>query len=211
PEMITVPLEGDFLAKRHLKEIFALIDSHDAAVIGGGLGRNTETMHAVREIIEYARKKRTPCVIDADALHALPEKLAQHFVVTPHAMEFFTMTGTKLEDDAKQRAVEAKKAAATLHCVVLVKGHIDVISDGSRVALDREGTSYMTKGGAGDVLAGICGSLLSRGASSYDAACAAAFITGSAGAAAAKKYGESMLASDVCSEIGNVIKGVNSV
>jgi len=63
----------------------------------------------------------------------------------------------------------------------------------------------MTKAGTGDVLAGICGALMSRGIKPLEAAKAAAFISGSAGDLAAKKFGESLLATDVLEEIRNVI------
>ena len=50
---------------------------------------------------------------------------------------------------------------AGLPGTVLLKGHIDIISDGKRVRFNRTGHPAMTVGGTGDVLAGIarCASL----------------------------------------------------
>lgn len=207
PDMITIPLDGDYLAERHLKEIFPLIDSHDAVVIGGGLGRNKKTIKAVKNILRYIKKSGKPCVVDADALHALKGmKLDKNFVLTPHSQEFFVVTGTRVRTDVYSRMKEAKKAAAKLDCVILLKGYADVISDGTRMAVNRTGNPYMTKGGTGDTLAGICGALLARKINAFDAACASAFINGAAGDLAAKKHNESTMASDVLDEIKNVLR-----
>jgi len=61
-------------------------------------------------------------------------------------------------------------------------------------------------GGTGDVLAGICGSLVARGIDSFTAARAAAFISGQAGEIAAKKVKDGLLATDVINAIPDVIK-----
>ncbi|MBI2578829.1 MAG: NAD(P)H-hydrate dehydratase [Candidatus Aenigmarchaeota archaeon] len=207
PDMITIPLEGDCLTDKHIKEITPLIDNHDAVVIGGGLGREKKTIEAVKNILRYIKKSGNPCVVDADALHALKGfHLAKNFALTPHSQEFFVVTGTRVRADVYSRINETKKAAAKLNCVILLKGYADVISDGKRVAVNRTGNPYMTKGGTGDTLAGICGALLARNVDAFDAACASAFINGAAGDLAAKKHIESTLASDVADEIKNVLK-----
>ncbi|MCK4635139.1 MAG: bifunctional ADP-dependent NAD(P)H-hydrate dehydratase/NAD(P)H-hydrate epimerase, partial [Candidatus Aenigmarchaeota archaeon] len=67
------------------------------------------------------------------------------------------------------------------------------------------GNPYMTVGGTGDILAGICGSLLAQGTSPLDAACAAAYINGRAGDLAAKTKKQSLMASDILAYIEKVI------
>jgi len=209
PDMITIPLKGDYLTENHTKEIFPLIEKSDAVVIGGGLGRNKKTIAAVRKILSYIAKIKKPCVVDADALHALKDlRLNKNFILTPHSQEFFVVTGKKLRTDVYSRMKAVKKAAAKLNCVILLKGYADVISDGIKIAVNRTGNPYMTKGGTGDTLAGICGALLARKINPFDAACAAAFINGAAGDLAAKKHNEATLASDVADEIKNVLKGI---
>ena len=64
----------------------------------------------------------------------------------------------------------------------------------------------MTKGGTGDTLAGVCGALLAIGAKPIDAACAAAYINGTAGSLAARQFGEGTLASDLLKFIPKAIK-----
>ena len=206
PDLITHSLDGDYLNETHLDDIFVLAGNSDAVVIGGGLEGNKKTLVTVNKILKGLT---IPCVIDADAIHAVANNkkvLRKNFVITPHSIEFYVLTGTKPEPDMKKRINLVKKAAAKLGCVVALKGYVDVISDGKRVAVNKTGNPYMTVGGTGDTLTGICGALLARGVDPFEATCAACYINGRAGDLAAKKFREGFIASDLINEIPKVIK-----
>ena len=205
PDLITYPLEGDFLNKSHLKEIFLLRQNANAVAIGGGLERNKETLDAVIEILGDLT---IPCVIDADAIHAVAKNkqvLRSNFIITPHLNEFYVLTGIKPEPDLRKRTEVVKEVASQLGCIIVLKGHVDVISDGKLVGMNKTGNPYMTVGGTGDTLTGICGALIARGIKPFEAACAACYINGLAGNLAAKKFKEGLMASDLIKEIPNVI------
>src|SRR3989338_4316523 len=200
PDIIFFPCETNFLSINCVDMLADMAENSDALVIGCGLTRGDELREVVREVIKHTDK---PCVIDADAIHAVAErktKLRENCILTPHAKEFFVLTGDSPTDNTASRAKLVKKAAQKYNCTVLMKGHDDVISDGQQVAINSTGSPYMTKGGLGDTLAGICGALLCR-TDSFTAACASAYINGAAGALAAKKYGEGTMASDLIKEI----------
>lgn len=204
PDLITHPLKGDYLENKHVKYLLKLSKKMDAVVIGGGLERNKKTLSAVNN---YLKKTKIPAVVDADGIHALDyKKLRKNTVITPHAREFYKLTGSQPKENMNQRIKLVKACAAKLDSVVLLKGYIDIVSDGSRVALNRTGNVYMTKGGTGDTLAGICGSSLAQGASVFDSACAAAYINGAAGDLAAKQRKQSLLATDVLDKIDAITK-----
>lgn len=209
PDLICYPLEGDWLEVKHVPEVLEISKNFNSLVIGGGLGRNKKTLKAIRQII---KKIDLPMVIDADAIHAMAEKgeilKNKKAIITPHIKEFEVLTGEKVLPDVKDRKEKVKKWAKKLGVTILLKGHIDVISDGKKVALNKTGSPYMTKGGFGDTLAGIGGAILARGISPFEAACAAAYINGKAGELAAQKYGEGVIASDIFPEISEVIKKV---
>ena len=80
---------------------------------------------------------------------------------------------------------------------VLLKGHIDIVTDGTTVKLNRLGNPGMTVGGTGDVLAGITGALLAMGIKPFKAARAAAFMNGYAGDLAWEKYNKGLTATDI--------------
>lgn len=202
PNLIVHPLKGHFLTESNLEHIENLAKRSDAIVIGGGLGRRQETLEAVQQILD---KIPLPTVLDADGIYSITGKLRQNIIVTPHSGEFFKMTKIKLTTDVKERIEETRKASQNHDCVILAKGHVDVISDGRSVYVNKTGTPYMTKAGTGDVLAGICGSLLARGVKPIIAASAAAYINGLAGNKALKEFGEGLTATDLINNIQKVI------
>jgi len=215
PNLAAYPLEGKWLEKNHLATLISMVESAKvvangkaAAVIGGGLGRSEETQEA---ILEFLQQVSIPAVIDADAIHALRKKPAilsgKSFLLTPHTYEFFILTGKevyKLPDEEKIKVVQEE--AARLQTTILLKGAVDIISNGQEVAVNKTGSPYMTKGGTGDTLAGICGALLARGIDPFTAAQAAAYINGKAGEIASEKLKESLTATDLIEMIPEAIK-----
>jgi NAD(P)H-hydrate epimerase len=87
---------------------------------------------------------------------------------------------------------------------VILKGQVDIITDGNRVRFNRTGHPAMTVGGTGDVLAGIAGGLLCN-LPAFDAACIAAYVNGKAGEAVAAERGGGILASDLVDRIPSVL------
>ena len=211
PDIITFPLVGDYLRKKHLPFILKQIPKFDSLILGCGLGRSLETFQVVLEII---KKANLPMVIEADGIRALSqekEKISsilkeKKIVLTPHSKEFEILTGEKLTTEIGERKEKVKKWAKKLNCLILLKGHLDVISDGQEVFLNETGSPFMTKGGFGDILTGILGAILARKVNLFEAAKAASFINGQAGQLAAEKYGEGLLASDSFEIISQVIK-----
>jgi len=204
---ITEPLEGNFLGMQHVNQIFDFIDRMNptAIAIGPGLWRNDETRKAVVEIID---RVNLPMVIDADAIRAVSARKEilqnKQAVITPHADEFRELTGISVTASVTQRVDVVKREAEKLKTVILLKGHVDVISDGSKIVVNKTGNVYMTKGGMGDVLAGICAALIARRVNKVDlftAASAAAYINGRAGDIAAKKLKEGITTIDLINNI----------
>ncbi len=205
PNLITEPFEGDFFTSKHVKRALELAKKHDAVAIGPGLGTEKETHRFVVKFLEGVRK---PCVVDADALKALQKKkLLDKFLLTPHLYEFYYMTGEKPKNDVLGRAETVKKYARKTGSTILLKGAIDIISDGKQTAMNRTGNPYMTVGGTGDVLTGICGALLAQKVPPFRAACAAAYMNGRAGDLAAKEK-RPLVATDVIGKIPEVLKDV---
>jgi len=207
PDLIVYPLDGDYLRREHLDRLIEFTKNKTAVVIGGGITRSREV---IKTVLEYLKKIDIPVVVDADAIHAIATKKEilkdKKIVLTPHAYEFEVLSGIKPTTDLNYRIKMVKDVAAIPKVTVLLKGYIDVISDGTKVAINKTGSPFLTKGGMGDSLAGICGALLARGNDCFTSACAAAYINGRAGEIAAKKLGESLTATDLISSIPKAIK-----
>ncbi|MGB9743227.1 MAG: NAD(P)H-hydrate dehydratase [Minisyncoccales bacterium] len=215
PDLAAYPLDEKWLTKKSVSTLLAMTESAKAVsygkiavVIGGGLGRSRETQEAIRE---YLSQIDVPAVIDADAIHAVGQNqqiiTGKNFLFTPHSYEFFVLTGRrvdKLSEAEKIKAVEEE--AGRLKTTILLKGPVDIISNGQETAIDRAGSPYMTVGGCGDTLAGICGALLARGVNVFEAAQAGIYINDRAGERAANKLKEGLMATDLIEAIPEVIK-----
>jgi len=210
---INEPLTGNFLGMQHVKQVMDFIDTMKptAVAIGPGLWRNEETKKAVVEIIGQVE---VPMVIDADAIRALSWNKdvleSKQTILTPHSNEFKELTGIEVNPSVTQRAEAVKKTAQELKSVLVLKGHVDVISDGNKVVLNKTGNAYMTKGGCGDTLTGICAALIARKINKvdmFDAACAAAYINGRAGDIAASRLKEGMTTVDLINSIPSAMHG----
>ena len=192
PDLIYERLEGKKVGAEHTEHLIALAERADVVVCGNGLG--TESHAVITAIAPHCKR----AVFDADALR-LPLPAAQEETIyTPHAGEFARITGTTLSMDTIGRAHAAQGSG--IGGTLLLKGHIDVITDGTRVRFNRTGDPAMTVGGTGDVLAGIAGALLCH-LSAFDAACIAAYVNGRAGERVAAERGGGMLASDLVDRI----------
>jgi NAD(P)H-hydrate epimerase len=206
PDLIAYPLKGDCLKKEHLPELLKFTEKKTAVVIGGGLCKEKETLET---IIEYLKDVKIPAVIDADAIHAIASNkdiIKENFIITPHTWEFYVLSQITVGADLEERIKAVKEVTEKLNTNILLKGHIDVISNGKEIALNEVGSPFMTKGGMGDTLAGICGALLARGIEPFTAACAAAYINGKAGEIASKKLKESVMTSDLINAIPETIR-----
>ncbi|MDN5308756.1 MAG: ADP-dependent NAD(P)H-hydrate dehydratase / NAD(P)H-hydrate epimerase [Methanolobus sp.] len=206
PDLIVAGgMHGDSLCPEHVPLIRPLIDSSDVVIIGPGLGRDEATLEAIGQILPLCRK----AVIDADALYQLPLPLPDggEYILTPHGGEFFRLRGSRPEvtPSLQEKKELVRSFSRDSHAVTVLKGSIDVISDGEETRLNRTGNAGMTVGGTGDVLAGIIGALFATN-SAFDAACCGCFINGAAGDLAFGEKGYGLLASDVIQNIPYVMK-----
>ncbi|MDV2482854.1 NAD(P)H-hydrate dehydratase [Methanoculleus sp. Wushi-C6] len=197
PDLIYERLEGKAITGEHLEAILPLVDRADAVVCGMGLGK--ESHDVVLAVAEAAKR----AVFDADAL-VRPLPVAKETIYTPHAGEFSRIAGTKPPADLLSRG-RCVKAAATAG-TILLKGPVDVVSDGTRVRFNRTGSPAMTVGGTGDLLAGVAGALFCH-LPAFEAACVAAYVCGRAGMRAAEGRGSGMIATDMLAYIPGELFG----
>lgn len=208
PNLIVRPLAGEVLSEEHVETLIGQMRHCDVVAIGPGLGGADETLAAVRQIVKRCGK---PMVIDADAIAAVggsPGVLrGKTGVITPHAGEFKKLTGKTLpEDDLDRRAEMVRIAARSTGFTILLKGPVDVISDGTRVKLNRVHNDAMTVGGTGDVLMGIVSGMIAQKATPFAAARIAAFTNGLAGNLAFEERSYGLLTTDIIEKIPFVLR-----
>jgi NAD(P)H-hydrate epimerase len=209
PNLITIKMEGNYLSSRNISIIRRYLEISTAVVMGPGLGLHKDTQDAVNEIVNVVNERKTPMLLDADGLKAFAKtkpKVRMPLVLTPHTGEYKLLTGRRLPNDLNQRVEDVKKTAKKLKAVVLLKGPIDIISDGTHVKLNFTGNPGMTVGGTGDILSGIVGALLAWGVDPLEAAAAGAFINGAAGDFVRAEKGYHILATDLLKWIPKVME-----
>lgn len=126
--------------------------------VGMGMGRG-DALGYVRFLLD---KTDAPFVLDADGLACAKEvdSFAGRAVLTPHTGEFARMTEMTADEIARDPAGAAASYAARHECVLVLKSHESVITDGREIWINSTGNSRLSKGGSGDVLAGIIAGLL---------------------------------------------------
>ena len=207
-EAIVFPLpeEDGKLSERALDEILRRLPQMDAILIGPGLGQSCGVLTVVRKVLESFSG---PVIVDADGINVLSTHRdilrgrKAPTIVTPHDVEFSRLGGYI----GNNRAESAASLARELGCIVLLKGHRTVITDGAVCYTNQTGNPGMAVGGSGDVLAGIIVSLLGQGIAPLEAAACGAWIHGAAGDLCARELGQyGMLPSDMVQNLPRLLK-----
>jgi hydroxyethylthiazole kinase-like uncharacterized protein yjeF len=177
----------------------------DAIVAGPGI----EAGETCKRIADELIGSRARLALDAALLHSLSpleeEELERETlpVLLPHAGELASLLDTNEEAVTAEPIRSAHRAAQLYRSVVLAKGvtsHV-VHSDG-RSWTYSGGAPGLGVSGSGDVLAGIVGGLLSRGADPLAALLWGVWLHGEAGAALARKVAPiGFLAREIAGEI----------
>ncbi|MGN0450996.1 MAG: NAD(P)H-hydrate dehydratase [Acutalibacteraceae bacterium] len=208
PEAVCLPVkpnESGTLCPESL-DIPAILKGCSAALIGCGLGNNSDTAKIVRKLCEISE---IPLVIDADGINALRysidiiKKSKAPIILTPHPGEMARLCSLTVSEVEENRVEIARDFAVKHGCVLVLKGADTIIAEPTgELYFNLTGNPGMSTGGSGDTLAGIILSLLAQGFSSGEAARAAVYLHGEAGDKAAAKRGErAMLPSDLIEEL----------
>lgn len=190
PELVGIAVGGK-LGPR----LAAAVASCDAAIVGPGLGQSA----VAADLLRLAIKTAAPVLLDADALNLVASGKAKlgrkpnTMVLTPHPGEMARLARQfgvfEVPADQPGRIKVAVAAARHFQQIVVLKGHRTIISDGRRYAVNMTGDSTLAKGGSGDVLCGMIGTLLAQKMPPFEAAMLGVHLHGKAGEYAGKKVG----------------------
>ncbi|MBD3250620.1 MAG: NAD(P)H-hydrate dehydratase [Candidatus Pacebacteria bacterium] len=120
---------------------------------------SNDTQKVVNYLVSsYPNKK---WVIDAGALQMIdPQLLGQNCIVTPHQNELKLLVSkvSKKANLAKEYSL-LELSAQLNNSLILLKGPVDQIANSQKTIKIKGGNAGMTKGGTGDVLAGLVAAL----------------------------------------------------
>lgn len=181
---LTEPIFSEISGDNKVHEVTALCEKATAALIGCGLGKDNGDRDVLFTLI-----KNADCnlIIDADGINLLCENInilkeaKKVVVLTPHPLEFARLIGKSVSEVQADRLSLARDFAKQYGCVVLLKGANSIIAgpDGT-TSINTTGNPGLSKGGSGDVLAGIVASFTAQGISPFDSAVLGAYLHGKA-------------------------------
>ena len=181
------------------------IEEADSILIGPGLPRD-EGLEAGEQstktltenlLTKFAYKK---WVIDGGSLQVIkPEVLPKNCIITPNKKEFKMLFGEEENPENVERFAEE------FEINILVKGEIDFICSPKSCVEIAGGNAGMTKGGTGDILAGLAAAFYTKNEAFLSAVCAS-FINKKAGESLGESVGIYFNASDLVAEIPKTMK-----
>ncbi len=205
PEVMQMALDGDdgHHCRDGAKDLLSAVREREGVVLlGPGLGASKGARAFAREVAE---KVQQPLVIDADGLGAFVGRLDElkarkhPTVLTPHEGELARLLSCSSAKVQERRLKCVREVADAAGATVILKGVDSLIcSPDGLVAVSPGASPGLATAGTGDVLGGVVGALLARGAEPFVAAAAAVRLHARAADLAAERVGtEGMIASDV--------------
>lgn len=161
------------------------------------------TYHLTRYLLQKFPEKQW--IIDAGSLQMLRlEDIPRNAILTPHHGEFASLCGKSQTPNLKDQTISNEQKviqfAKHYNCIVLLKGQEDIASNGKDLRVISGGNEGMTKGGTGDVLAGLIAALVCIN-DPMQATIAGSFINKKAGDAIYERVGPFFNASDLAGQI----------
>ncbi len=187
-----------------------------AVLVGCGIG-------ADKKALQFALQQGNPLVIDADGINLIAQDpalletfLTEHpgtpVVLTPHPAEFARLMNLPVSKVESNRLGTVKQCLDRWNVTVVLKGHHTVIADREAVLLNRSGNSGLSKGGSGDVLAGMIASFLAQGYTARDAAVCGVYLHGAAADDLKQRYSEhGMLPSDLPCAVAKLLNEFETI
>ncbi len=206
PVVFPLPDENGMLSGEAVPVIREQLSQMDAVLIGPGLGQSKGTLAVLKTVL---REFSGPVVLDADGINLLSRHIfllrdrTGITILTPHDGEYRRLGGLPETNRTENAAAFAKEYC----CILLLKGHRTLITDGQVCYENTTGNPGMATGGSGDVLAGIITALLGQKLPALEAAACGAWLHGAAGDLCAAELGEyGMLPTDMLRVLPRLMK-----
>jgi hydroxyethylthiazole kinase-like uncharacterized protein yjeF len=167
------------LSPRSLAKIVKISGRATALLIGPGIGKDPKT-HALA--LAIVKASRIPMVIDADGLQpGIVRAGKAQRILTPHAGELARIA----------KGENLRRLCRSIPAVVIAKGAVTRVCAGDAEYVSFHGGPVLSRGGSGDLLAGLTGGLLAQApADPLPAACRATVWHGIAADLLARAHGQ---------------------
>ena len=226
-EPVFIPLDYNYnnCYDNNAEQIINILseDAFDSVLIGPGLGlENGEKIISSLKKINYSNHnhRAKTIIFDADGINALCgninilHEVKVEKILTPHPGEMLRLCRAagfdiKSVSDVQEDRMNISAAfAEKYNCILVLKGAGTVIAaPNGDIYINSTGNPGMSKGGSGDILAGMIASYCAQGIKPTDSACLAVYFHGMAGDIAAERYSETgMIPSDMLNILAEIQK-----
>lgn len=213
-EATLLPMPADemgFIDPRGREDVLEkVIRAADAVLIGCGLGTEKGGERLIDLAIENAKKY---LIFDADGINLVSRRIEclrkaeAEIILTPHPGELGRLVGASAEDVKLNRFTYAKRLSEEFDAVVVAKSSSTFIVGKGEACLSVGGNSGLSRGGSGDMLAGLISSFAAQGYSPADAAKIGVTLQGACCEAATERLSErGTLPSDILEELPRLFK-----
>lgn len=147
------------------EEILSRLEDAKALLLGCGLGHTPETEKLVAELVE---KSPVPVIIDADGINSLVPnidvllKKKSTVILTPHPGELAKLCGVSQEEVLSDRLKYAYGLSKKYGITIVSKSSETIVCCADRTEVITAGNTALSKGGSGDMLAGMIASLTAQ-------------------------------------------------
>jgi len=211
-DLIVIPMADSKLTRGTVNKLLGQAPQDlDSATIGMGLA--VQDVEALKLLIKSLLSRDVRLSLDASSLvkEILPLIKNKNVVITPHAGEFKRLFGEIPSENKVKRIQTVEKYAKKYSITILLKGQIDIISNGTKTYTNVKNTPAMTVGGTGDVLSGLTAGFLSRNRNALESASSAAFVNGLSGKITQKQFGLHLTATDLIENLPYVLKPFDKI
>lgn len=139
------------------------IGQADVVVVGPGMGKDRNTEMIAQEVVKFVE---CPVVLDADALRTRTVELVRKrkpqagpVVVTPHQGEYMRVAKLSAADWSNKTLFQFSRS---MNVFTVLKGPLTRVCDQESVYFNTVGGPVLSRGGSGDLLAGIIGGMIAQ-------------------------------------------------
>ena len=193
-----------------LSELIRSVKTSSAVLIGCGLGTNDGSLMMLEAVLENAG---CPIIIDADGINLvcrrieLLRKARTEVILTPHPAELGRLVGVSLDETVNNRYRLSKELSEQYGVTVVSKSCATVIVSNSGDCVLWFGNDGLSKGGSGDLLAGLISSFAAQGLTAQSSAILGCAMLGLGCEAASRELSKTgMLASDIINCLPKLFK-----
>ena len=157
--------ENGFMTSENVPSILDSLKDAKALLLGCGLGNTPETQKLVAELIE---KSPVPVILDADGINSLVPnidvllKKQSTVILTPHPGELARLCGVSQDEVLTDRLKYSYGFSKKYGVTVVSKSSETIVCCADRTEIVTAGNTALSKGGSGDLLAGLIASLTAQ-------------------------------------------------